>query len=123
MKRLIIIAGVAMLTGCVAPNVGGNTDKMNTSYVQQHVIVGKTTKDDVQKLFGNPGEKNSDSSGEEMWYYDRNGGTNVLSAAGSILPVPGLYTAGRMSEASQTRGANLLQITFDKRGIVRRWSM
>ncbi|WP_421359040.1 MULTISPECIES: hypothetical protein [Agrobacterium] len=124
MKRVMMVACMAMLAGCVGANVGGNTDRMNTSYVKEHVIVGKTTKDEVQQLFGSPREKLSDSTGEERWIYEPNGGTNMLAAAGSMLPVPGLSTATRMSEAGQgSRGASLLQISFDKRGVVRRWSM
>lgn len=119
-----MIASMAMLAGCVGANVGGNTDRINTSYVQEHVVVGKTTKEDVQKLFGSPREKLSDSTGEERWIYEPNGGTNMLAAAGSMLPVPGLSTAARMSEAGQGGGgAKLLQISFDKRGVVRRWSL
>lgn len=123
MKRLMLLACMAMVAGCTSTNVGGNLDRMDSAYVKEHVTVGKTTKDDVRRLFGTPREILSDSTGEERWIYEPNGGTNMLSAAGSILPIPGVSTATSIAGASQgSQHAGLLQITFDKRGLVRRWS-
>ncbi len=117
-----------MLAGCVSGFVGGNRDKINASYAREHLIIGKTTKAEVRRLFGEPSPTLSsvDSDGEEGWVYTTDSGTNVLSAASNALPVPvpALSSAAYIASSNQgAQGNHLLKIWFNARGVVRRWAM
>ncbi|MBZ5763064.1 hypothetical protein LAV84_26285 [Rhizobium sp. VS19-DR104.2] len=126
MKRLIMIAGLAMLAGCVNPYVGGNVDKINPEYARQHLIRGKTTKEEVRRAFGEPSPSLSSiqSNGTEDWVYTAEKGTNMLDAASSLIPVAGISTASHIAQSGRRDSQyQLLKIWFDKRGIVDRWGM
>ncbi len=55
MKRLMPVATLCD-NACrrVSGFVGGNRDKINASYAREHLIIGKTTKAEVRRLFGEP---------------------------------------------------------------------
>ncbi|MGC6386588.1 hypothetical protein ACMV8I_02850 [Ewingella sp. S1.OA.A_B6] len=114
-----------LLSGCSSGSMslGGNTDKLSREYITQHVVVGKTTKSDVRRDFGEPesGRISIKANGEESWYYSVDEGFNLMNAAASIIPISGASTAANVANSQSKQDTNSLMIWFDKNGIVRNW--
>lgn len=120
---LILI--VSLLAGCSSGgmSLGGNTDKLSREYVTQHLIVGKTTKADVRRDFGEPesGRISIKSNGEETWYYAVDKGFDLMGAAASMIPISGASSAASVANSQNKEDTNSLMIWFDKNGVVRNW--
>lgn len=127
MKTLMILAvSVLLLVGCSSGgmSLGGNEDKLSHEYISQHVIVGKTTKADVRRDFGEPksGHISYSSDGKESWYYPVDEGFNLMGAAASLVPISGASSAASVANSQNQKDVNSLMIWFDKNGVVTRWS-
>lgn len=69
MKKIFILILVSLLFGCVHQN----TFKDENLAL---VVEGKTTKTEVEKIFGKPSTKNTDFLGNELWLYTLSGDTS-----------------------------------------------
>jgi len=70
MRFLSCLVMTALVGGC-AGIVIGNTVVINESAesVARHIVVGQTSKSDVEGVYGTPTSKSYDSAGIESWYY------------------------------------------------------
>lgn len=134
---LIIVSVVLLLSGCSST---GGEDKYSASYVQSHLVKGKTTKTEVQQMYGVP-DSNQKSSHGTTWGYRKNADYSSVSSLAGYIPGAGaissaLGMANSASEASSTasklsdkRSGNTeihgtrLYITFNERDIVDYWSI
>ena len=87
------------LTGCVtAPEpLTKKNSELTQGMVQMNVEVGKTTKADVLETFGAPNITTRDSSGNEVWTYQRQAQVSQSSSSSGFIFV---IIAGKSAEAS-----------------------
>ena len=119
MRILSLFLVVFALTGCSGTTIGGNEDKLTPAYLKQHLIVGKTTKAKVRQYFGAPdsGHTTVTASGKDS--VDK--GINLVSLAGSMIPVTGASQAADAVDKSSQKDSNSLMIFFDEKGVVENW--
>ena len=120
MRHVFLIAGLIGLSACVSPTTPVDTRNSNLTQgsVQMNIVEGQTTKTEVLEVFGAPNITTRDSSGSEVWTYQRagqasqassgSGGWNVLFA-GQSYANSGFSSNSRMMT---------LIIKFSKRDIV-----
>ncbi|HFN0608740.1 hypothetical protein ACYBCU_24060 [Klebsiella pneumoniae] len=135
--KCFVIATTFLLGACSS---GGGEDKFSASYVQSHIVEGKTTKAQVQQLYGVP-DSNEKSSNGTTWVYYKNADYNSVSSLAGYIPGAGaissaLGMANSASEASATASklsdkrsgnteihGNRLYITFNQKDVVDYWNI
>ncbi|MBK4784745.1 MAG: hypothetical protein FT714_11030 [Pantoea sp. Pent] len=128
---------VILLSGCSST---GGEDKYSATYVQSHIKEGKTTKAEVQQLYG-VSDDNQKSFQGTTWIYEKNADCSIASSLLGYIPGAGavsgaLGMANSASEVSSTAGkmadkrsgnteihGNRLYITFNNSDIVDYWSI
>jgi hypothetical protein len=134
---LIISVIVTLISGCASMN---GEDKYSASYVQSHIIKGKTTKAEVQNLYGVPDDNDKSSNGT-TWVYHKDSDYSSMSSLAGYIPGAGavssaLGMANTANDASSTAGkladkrngnteihGNRLYITFNNDNVVDYWSI
>lgn len=112
---LILCTSLITLSACVTTS-GQNVlkDQTETS-LQQQIIVGKTTKADIQRIFGEPENiASDDGEGHSHWLYQYSA---AKTKAQTYIPIAGALIGGG---DYQTK---VLQIYFDKRGTVAKYTL
>ena len=118
--RIIAISLLLILVGCVyAPQP---LEKRNSSLtqgnVQMQLKVGKTTKAEVLEIFGSPNVTTRNSSGQEMWTFQRAAQVNQSSSQSGYWTI---ILAGKNSKASGFESSSriiTLIINFDANDLV-----
>ena len=119
-KILFVFIFSILLTGCVtAPKpLTKKNSELTQGMVQMNVEVGKTTKTDILETFGAPNITTRDSTGDEVWTYQRQAQTNQSSSQSGYWTI---ILAGKTSEASGFETSSRMMtliIKFDKKDIV-----
>ena len=98
-KILFVFIFSILLTGCVtAPEpLTKKNSELTQGMVQMNLEVGKTTKADVLETFGAPNITTRDSSGNEVWTYQRQAQVSQSSSSSGFIFV---IIAGKSAEAS-----------------------
>lgn len=109
-----------LLTGCVtAPEpLTKKNSELTQGMVQMNLEVGKTTKADVIETFGAPNITTRDSSGNEVWTYQRQAQVSQSSSSSGFIFV---IIAGKSAEASGFETSSKMMtliIKFDGNDIV-----
>lgn len=118
MLRLLISAlFLSVLTGCATSGSTAIRD-VSEDQVRQQIEVGKTTREQVRKLFGSPFETTYTDAGLEIWKYQYDDTTALTKeTVGSVIFTLGL--AGGTSEGVRSE----LVILYDENDIVKRFNM
>ena len=119
-KILFVFISSILLTGCVtAPEpLTKKNSELTQGMVQMNLEVGKTTKADVIETFGAPNITTRDSSGNEVWTYQRQAQISQSSSSSGFIFV---IIAGKSSEASGFETSSKMMtliIKFDGNDIV-----
>lgn len=79
------------LSGC-ASTAGNQSIKNETQQsIASKIFKGRTTKQDIQKQFGEPTRKTTVDTNEEMWFYSiMNSNMSVMS----YIPIAGIFSNG-----------------------------
>ena len=109
-----------LLTGCVtAPEpLTKKNSELTQGMVQMNLEVGKTTKADVLETFGAPNITTRDSSGNEVWTYQRQAQVSQSSSSSGFIFV---IVAGKSAEASGFETSSKMMtliIKFDGNDVV-----
>ena len=109
-----------LLIGCVtAPEpLTKKNSELTQGMVQMNLEVGKTTKSDVIETFGAPNITTRDSSGNEVWTYQRQAQVSQSSSSSGFIFV---IIAGRSAEASGFETSSKMMtliIKFDGNDVV-----
>ena len=121
MKNILLVFIFSiLLTGCVtAPEpLTKKNSELTQGMVQMNLEVGKTTKADVIETFGAPNITTRDSSGNEVWTYQRQAQISQSSSSSGFIFV---IIAGKSSEASGFETSSKMMtliIKFDGNDIV-----
>ena len=119
-KILFVFIFSILLTGCVtAPEpLTKKNSELTQGMVQMNLEVGKTTKSDVIETFGAPNITTRDSSGNEVWTYQRQAQVSQSSSSSGFIFV---IIAGKSAEASGFETSSRMMtliIKFDGNDIV-----
>ena len=119
-KILFVFIFSILLTGCVtAPEpLTKKNSELTQGMVQMNLEVGKTTKSDVIETFGSPNITTRDSSGNEVWTYQRQAQVSQSSSSSGFIFV---IIAGKSAEASGFETSSRMMtliIKFDGNDIV-----
>tara|TARA_B100000700_G_C14602401_1_gene649723 strand:- start:181 stop:576 length:396 start_codon:yes stop_codon:yes gene_type:complete len=119
-KILFVFIFSILLTGCVtAPEpLTKKNSELTQGMVQMNLEVGKTTKADVLETFGAPNITTRDSSGNEVWTYQRQAQVSQSSSSSGFIFV---IIAGKSAEASGFETSSKMMtliIKFDGNDIV-----
>lgn len=80
-----------VLSGC-SSTAGNQSIKYETQQsIASKIFKGRTTKDDIQKQFGEPTRKATVDTNEDMWFYSI---INSNMSAMSYIPIVGLFSNG-----------------------------
>jgi len=109
-----------LLAGCVtAPEpLTKKNSELTQGMVQMNLEVGKTTKADVLETFGAPNITTRDSSGNEVWTYQRQAQVSQSSSSSGFIFV---IVAGKSAEASGFETSSKMMtliIKFDGNDVV-----
>ena len=121
MKNILLIFIFSiLLIGCVtAPEpLTKKNSELTQGMVQMSLEVGKTTKSDVIETFGAPNITTRDSSGNEVWTYQRQAQVSQSSSSSGFIFV---IIAGKSAEASGFETSSKMMtliIKFDGNDIV-----
>tara|TARA_X000000950_G_C13728846_1_gene583367 strand:+ start:187 stop:582 length:396 start_codon:yes stop_codon:yes gene_type:complete len=121
MKNILLIFIFSiLLIGCVtAPEpLTKKNSELTQGMVQMNLEVGKTTKSDVIETFGAPNITTRDSSGNEVWTYQRQAQVSQSSSSSGFIFV---IIAGKSAEASGFETSSKMMtliIKFDGNDIV-----
>ena len=121
MKNILFVFIFSIfLTGCVtAPKpLTKKNSELTQGMVQMNLEVGKTTKSDVIETFGAPNITTRDSSGNEVWTYQRQAQVSQSSSSSGFIFV---IIAGKSAEASGFETSSRMMtliIKFDGNDIV-----
>ncbi len=119
-KILFLFVFSILLTGCVtAPEpLTKKNSELTQGMVQMNLEVGKTTKADVIETFGAPNITTRDSSGNEIWTYQRQAQVSQSSSSSGFVFV---IIAGKSAEASGFETSSKMMtliIKFDENDLV-----
>ena len=119
-KILFVFIFSILLTGCVtAPEpLTKKNSELTQGMVQMNLEVGKTTKADVLESFGAPNITTRDSSGNEVWTYQRQAQVSQSSSSSGFIFV---IIAGKSAEASGFETSSKMMtliIKFDGNDVV-----
>ena len=119
-KILFVFIFSILLTGCVtAPEpLTKKNSELTQGMVQMNLEVGKTTKADVIETFGAPNITTRDSSGNEVWTYQRQAQVSQSSSSSGFVFV---IIAGKSAEASGFETSSKMMtliIKFDENDLV-----
>ncbi|OJU71769.1 MAG: hypothetical protein BGN93_17285 [Acinetobacter sp. 39-4] len=81
--KALLVATVLGMTACASMPGGTSSEKFQSSYLQSHLIKGKTTKAEVVAMYGEPRNKSINSDKSEYWYYTANASASPLGAFAS----------------------------------------
>ena len=121
MKNILLIFIFSiLLIGCVtAPEpLTKKNSELTQGMVQMNLEVGETTKSDVIETFGAPNITTRDSSGNEVWTYQRQAQVSQSSSSSGFIFV---IIAGKSAEASGFETSSKMMtliIKFDGNDIV-----
>ena len=120
MKYLFLMIGILGLSACVAGTtpIDDRNSSLTQGSVQMNVVEGKTTKAEILEVFGAPNITTRDSSGSEVWTYQRAGQaaqSSSNSGGWTILFAGQSYANSGFSSSSRMM---TLIIKFSNRDIV-----
>lgn len=108
----IVTAIALMTTGCAVKTGNENLGKLSKEQINSQITKGKSSKDDVKAILGDPDKTDFDDNGLEKWTY-----THVRKDAKAVdyIPVVSWFVSGT-NDTIRT-----LIIIFDDKGIVKNY--
>lgn len=128
---------IFLLVGCSSMG----EDKFSASYMKAHIIPNKTTKAEVQAIYGVPDDQDVSSDGSVVWKYEARGNLSTASSIVGYIPGAGAVssalgmanTASNASDSAAKASAKMsgdtehhgkrIYIDFNSKGIVDHWYM
>ncbi|MDR5759320.1 hypothetical protein [Caballeronia sp. LZ035] len=124
MKKIFLIALLLSLAACSTGGaMGVGNEKFDPVWIKQHVVIGKSTQQDIYSLYGEPESKQTSANNSDTWIYSKNrSGNNLLSMASGMIP--GMSTVNQATTVADVHikegYGNTLWFWF-KNGTVTNW--
>ena len=68
-RAMPLLILILLLAGCMLRTGSRGIENQNPQGLSQTIKIGETTRDDIQKEFGNPAEYSTSASGNQTWIY------------------------------------------------------
>jgi outer membrane protein assembly factor BamE (lipoprotein component of BamABCDE complex) len=112
-RSLIGVAIVALLAGCATSGNEKLKDHTQSS-ISQRITEGKSTKNEVTAVLGQPTSVSFTDGGNEIWTYKH---ARATPQAHSFIPILGLISSGADVKTKE------LVLMFNKDGVVTKYTM
>ncbi len=117
MKSKMILGVVAMVSslafsGCAVKTGNETLGKMDKTQLDRGIAKGKSTKDDVKAMLGDPDKTDFDNNGNEKWSYIH---VRKDIKAVNFIPLVSLFVQGT-NDTTKT-----LVVLFDDKGYVKNY--
>jgi len=112
-KATVLFCTLFILAGCAST---GNKvlKEESASTVAAKIEKGKSTKEEVRTLYGDPMHTSFTDSGKEIWKYEF---IKTHAKASNFIPIVSLFASGAEGNKKE------LVIIFDESGVVKNFSM
>lgn len=118
-KTFILLITIIMFIGCSnATTVPEQKSNLTVGIIKKEIIKGKTTQEEILRIFGSPNIITTNSRGNEVWNYSKSSYQSNSSNKGfgwSLILIGG--TKDSVLSNSSTSSLDLI-ITFNSKGIV-----
>lgn len=108
----VLAVSVLTMTGCAVKTGNENLGKMEKSQIDQQIIKGKSTKEDVKAMLGDPDKTDFDNNSNEKWTYIH---TRKSAKGVNYVPVVNWFVAGT-NDTTKT-----LIVLFNDNGVVKNY--
>jgi outer membrane protein assembly factor BamE (lipoprotein component of BamABCDE complex) len=112
-KVTVLFCALFVLAGCASTGNKVLKDE-SASTVAAKIEKGKSTKEDVRTIYGDPMHTSFTDSGKEIWTYEFVKGHMTAS---SFIPIVSLFASGSKGDKKE------LVVMFDDNGVVKNYSM
>lgn len=116
MKKISLFAAVAIaalsISGCAVKTGNETLGKMEKTELDRGIVKGKSSKEDVKAMLGDPDKTDFDNSGNEKWTYTH---TRKDAKAVNYVPVVNWFVAGTNDTTKS------LIVLFADNGIVKNY--
>lgn len=112
-KSIITMVMLLVLTSCGANTGHQFLAKMSNQEIGSKLVVGKTTKDEVNQMFGNPEDIDMTDNGGETWLYKY---VRSEVKAVNFVPVASSFLSGTNDNTKK------LKIKFNNCGILEKYA-
>lgn len=114
MKGILLLSATALaallMTGCAGKSGNETLGRMEKSQIDSTIVKGKSTREDVKALMGDPSKTDFDNNGLEKWSYVH---VRKDLKAVNYIPVANWFVNGT-NDTTKT-----LVVLFDDKGIVK----
>ncbi|MCL2345888.1 MAG: hypothetical protein FWC58_08570 [Desulfobulbus sp.] len=115
MKHGYLLCIATILLGACAASAGNMALKDETEKtVSARIVEGKTTKDEVRAMYGQPTQTSFTDGGNEIWTFRY---AYATPKAVNFVPVVGIFAGGADVQSKE------LVVMFDKNNVVAKFSM
>lgn len=116
MKKLIACVAVTalMFSGCALKSGNDALGKMDKTQVSNGIKKGKSTKEDVKAIFGDPEQVDLDNNGNEKWTYSYDHRDDKLI---NYIPYANSLAGGTNDKKK------MLVILFSSHGVVKNYAL
>lgn len=87
----VMLIATLSITGCAVKTGNETLGKMEKNDIDRQLVKGKSTKDDVKTMLGDPDKTDFDNNGNEKWTYVH---TRRDAKAVNYIPVANWFVAG-----------------------------
>lgn len=108
----LLVASLVLSSGCAVKTGNETLGEMEKSQLEQQIIKGKSTKQEVKSLLGDPDKTDFDNNSLEKWTYAH---TRKDMKAVNYIPVANWFVAGTNDTTKS------LVIVFDDSGVVKNY--
>lgn len=112
-SMLFLLSASLVLTSCAGKSGNTKLGEMKKEEIHQIIYKGKTTKEEVRKIFGDPQSTDFDIQGHEKWTYKH---VRHEVKGESYIPVVNWFSRGTDDEKKK------LVIIFDDEGRVMKYA-
>ncbi|WP_150523428.1 outer membrane protein assembly factor BamE domain-containing protein [Roseibium sediminis] len=114
MKNIILAIAIAAAVGACASKGNESLREETETSVAGKLTEGKTTRSQVQQMFGSPFETSFTDSGDEIWTYQFD---KLQADAVNFVPIVNSFGSSYSGKRKQ------LVVLFDRNNVVKRYSM
>lgn len=114
-KKIVTMSTILvalLISGCAVKTGNETLGEMEKSQLEQQIIKGKSTKQEVKSLLGDPDKTDFDNNSLEKWTYAH---TRKDMKAVNYIPVANWFVAGTNDTTKS------LVIVFDDSGVVKNY--
>lgn len=108
----ILLGAMVMTSGCAVKTGNETLGKMEKNQIDQQIVKGKSNKQDVTAMMGDPDKTDFDNNGNEKWTYVH---TRRSAKGVNYVPVVNWFVAGT-NDTTKT-----LIVLFDDNGVVKNY--